>query len=378
VQDTDPIPAASRLQTIADWLRLEQAAGVGLKTASQLLAAFGSPRKIFAAGQARLSQFVPPAQAQVLCEPPTPDTAALIERTRVWLSEPGHQVLTRSDPDYPELLANIPDPPLLLYINGRAELLARPSIAIVGSRNASTQGRANASAFAHALSDAGLTVVSGLALGIDAAAHEGALRGEGSTIAVVGTGLDRIYPASNEALTRRIALEGCIVSEYPLGMPPLSGNFPRRNRIISGLAAGVLVVEAAAGSGSLITAELAAEQGREVFALPGSIHSPLAKGCHKLIRKGACLVETVDEVLEAMHMSPLAGRRALTLGDGPAGDPAVGDALLRVLGHDVVEFDTLLAHLETDAASLNSQLLLLELNGQLERLPGGRFQRVVR
>jgi DNA processing protein len=373
VQDTDPILAASRTDHIAAWLRLEQAAGVGRITAGLLLAEFGSPQAIFAAGQDRLADLVTPTQARNLCAPMPADTCALLERTLAWLREPGHHLLTLHDPGYPRLLASIADPPLLLYIKGRAELLEQPALAIVGSRNASSQGKANATRFGQALADAGLTIVSGLALGIDAAAHEGALRGFGSTIAVVGTGLDRIYPARNEALARRIGEEGCIVSEYVLGTPAIAGNFPRRNRIISGLSAGVLVVEAAAGSGSLITAELAAEQGREVFALPGSIHSALAKGCHQLIRKGACLVETVDEVLGAMQLSPLA--RA-----GVAGQPEseIGDALLAALGHDPIDFDALLDHAGLDAARLNSQLLLLELGGHLERLPGGRYQRVVR
>jgi DNA processing protein len=372
VQDTDPIPAASRTDQIAAWLRLEQAAGVGPTAAGRLLAEFGSPQAIFAAGDARLAALVSPAQARALCAPMSAAGCELLERTLAWLREPGHHLLTLHDPGYPRLLANIADPPLLLYINGRLDMLDQPALAIVGSRNASIQGKANAASFAQALSEAGLAIVSGLALGIDAAAHEGALRGAGSTIAVVGTGLDRIYPARNAALARQIAAQGCIVSEYPLGTPALAGNFPRRNRIISGLAAGVLVVEAAAESGSLITANLAAEQGREVFALPGSIHSALAKGCHKLIRKGACLVETVDEVLGAMHLSPLAGARPIDVDHG-----AIGDALLAALGHDPVDFDVLLAHAGIDAAQLNGQLLMLELDGRLERLPGGRFQRVV-
>jgi DNA processing protein len=377
VQDTDPILAARRAETITDWLRLEQAAGVGPRTAGVLLAQFGSPRKIFEAGRARLATFVSQAQARVLAAPMPAETAQLARRTLAWLRAPGHHLLTLHDPGYPQLLANIADPPLLLYIHGRPDLLARPALAIIGSRNASTQGKANAISFAHTLSDAGLTIVSGLALGIDAAAHEGALCGDGATIAVVGTGLDRIYPARNEALARRIAAQGCIVSEYALGTPPVAANFPRRNRIISGLSAGVLVVEAAAESGSLITAELAAEQGREVFALPGSIHSALAKGCHKLIREGARLVETVGEVLEAMRVSPLATGCPGGAG-ADAADSAADDALLAGLGHDAVDFDTLLAQLGGDAASLNSQLLMLELAGRLERLPGGWFQRVVR
>jgi DNA processing protein len=373
VQDTDPTSAASRKHRIADWLRLDQAPGVGPRTAALLLAEFGTPERVFAAGASALRVHVSAAQAQALCGPMSAQTAALVDATLAWLNQPGHHLLTLHDADYPELLANIPDPPLLLYVNGRRELLAQPALAIVGSRNASAQGIANAHAFAQALSRAGLAIVSGLALGIDAAAHEGALAGCGSTIAVVGTGLDRIYPARNEALTRRIAQAGCIVSEYPLGTPPIASNFPRRNRIISGLAAGVLVIEAAAQSGSLITANLAADQGREVFALPGSIHSSLAKGCHKLIRSGAHLVETADEVLEALRISPLAGARPAP----PMTDEGASE-LLGMLGHGPVEFETLLAHTGANAATLNSELLMLELNGQLERLPGGLFQRVCR
>lgn len=323
------------------------------------------------AGYAALAAQVPAATAAALCAPIPPELAQLLDATANWLAQPQHHILTLHDAGYPELLRHIPDPPLLLYIKGRRELLDAPMVAVVGSRNASTQGRANAEGFSRSLSEAGLCVVSGLALGIDTSAHEGALRGAASTIAVIGTGIDRVYPARNRALAHRIAEEGCIVSEYALGTPPVAGNFPRRNRIISGMTAGVLVIEAAAQSGSLITAQLAAEQGRDVFALPGSIHSALAKGCHQLIREGARLVETVDEVLEAMHLSPLARRPAQA---APAGNKALLDAL----GHDPVEPDELLACMDGDAAMLVGELLALELAGLVERLPGGRVQRVVR
>ncbi|TFW29962.1 DNA-processing protein DprA [Massilia horti] len=374
MQDTDPIPAASRNRQIADWLRLEQAAGVGCRTARLLLNQFGSPQAIFNAGNAALAAHVSPAQARALCAPPPRETAALIEATLAWLAQPNHHVLTLHDAAYPPLLANIDDPPLLLYLKGRIELLRQPALGIIGSRNASEQGKTSARSFAHALANAGLTIVSGLALGIDAAAHEGALAGPGSTIAVVGTGLDRIYPARNEALARRIAVEGCIVSEYALGTPPIASNFPRRNRVISALSAGVLVVEAAAQSGSLITANLAAEQGREVFALPGSIHSSLSKGCHKLIRDGAQLVETADEILAALHMSPLVAAPAVAQSECLPEDTP----LLAALGHGPVEFDALLARIGSTAAALNSELLMFELDGQIERLPGGQFQRIFR
>lgn len=376
MQDTDPIPA-SRVKQLTDWLRLEGARGVGLRTAHVLLAAFGSPRAIFQAGHAALAAHVGPALAGTLCAPPSTQTLALIDTTLAWLRTPSHHVLALGDVAYPQALANIPDPPLLLYIRGRIDLLARPALAIVGSRNATVQGKANAHAFATSLAGAGVCVVSGLALGIDAAAHEGALRGTGSTIAVVGTGADLFYPARNRALAERIANEGCIVSEYALGTAPTSGNFPRRNRIISGLSSGVLVVEAAAQSGSLITARVAAEQGREVFALPGSIHAPLAKGCHRLIRDGARLVETVNEILEAMQVSPLTSPLSSS-GPSSCALPTETDCtdLLAQLGHEALDVDDLLERTGSDIGQLSMGLLALEMAGMIERLPGGKVQRV--
>jgi len=376
VQATDPHPTPDLHATpIADWLRLEQAAGVGRRSVHALLAVFDTPGAILRAGPQALGAHVTPAQARAICAPVTPALAALIDATLAWLAAPDHHLVTCHDPRYPPALAEIPDPPLLLYVSGRVELLAQPLVAVVGSRNASVQGRVDAESFAAALSGAGLCVVSGLALGIDTAAHEGALRGAGSTIAVVGTGLDRVYPARNRALAHRIAAQGCIVSEYPLGMPPLAANFPRRNRIISGLAAGVLVIEAAAQSGSLITAQLAAEQGREVFALPGSIHSALTKGCHRLIREGAQLVETVDDVLMAMRLSPLAGLPQVDAAAPASEDDAI---LLDALGHEPVALDALLARLALDPGMLGARLLELELAGLVTRLPGGRVQRIWR
>jgi DNA processing protein len=391
VQDTDHIThAASSVSALppdrlAAWLRLERTPGIGPRSAQALLAAFGTPEAIFAAGHTALLAHVTQAQARALSLPASSETLRLLDATRAWLQQPGHAVLALGEPGYPELLANIPDPPLLLYIKGRIDRLARPSLAIVGSRNASAQGKANAGAFAEALSAAGLCIVSGLALGIDAAAHEGALRARGSTVAVIGTGPDLVYPGRNRALSERIAASGCIVSEYPIGMPPLPGNFPKRNRIISGLAAGVLVVEAAAQSGSLITARQAAEQGRDVFAIPGSIHAALAKGCHLLIREGAKLVDTAADVLDALASSPLVDWAAMAPAL-PAGAPAASgvrtpqlDAdLLAALGHDPIAPDTLLAWLPIGAAALSARLLMLELEGLVERLPGGLVQRVVK
>lgn len=388
MQDTDfiqgkPCPSLPP-QQLAAWMRLERTHGVGPRTAPALLAAFGSPEAIFAAGHDALAAHLNPAQARAILQPASADTQRLVEATLRWLEQPGHTVLALGQPGYPHLLAAIPDPPLLLYIKGCPELLACPALAIVGSRNASTQGKANAQAFAEALSRAGLAIVSGLALGVDAAAHEGALKGAGGTVAVIGTGPDLVYPARNRALAERIAAAGCIVSEYPVGTPPLPGNFPKRNRIISGLAAGVLVVEAAAQSGSLITARQAAEQGREVFAIPGSIHAALSKGCHLLIREGAKLVDGAADVLEAMAWSPLAGRRPPQQSLLPpqvapaAAASADDDSLLAALGHDPVDPDTLLALVGGTPGELSTRLLLLELAGTIERLPGGQFQRIVR
>lgn len=374
MQDTAPHTIENSppdARNIADWIRLAGTAGVGGRSARRLLDVFGSPAAILGAGRAALAAHLPAAPAAALCAPIRSDLARQVELTLAWLAQAHHHILTLHDADYPEALRHIPDPPLLLYLHGQRSLLAAPMVAVVGSRNASTQGRANAEGFAEGLSRAGLCVVSGMALGIDTAAHEAALRGAGSTIAVIGTGVDRVYPARNRALAHRIADAGCIVSEYPLGTPPLASNFPRRNRIISGLAAGVLVVEAAAQSGSLITAQMAAEQGREVFALPGSIHSALAKGCHQLIREGAQLVETVDEVLQALRVSPLARRAAPPAATGR-------DALLDALGHDPVDADALLDRVGLDAGALAAGLLAFELAGLLERLPDGRVQRVVR
>lgn len=382
MQDADlhAVPALSPSR-LGAWLRLERSPGVGPRTAAALLDAFGSPESVFAAGHAALAARVGPALAHLLLQPPSEATRRLLDATLAWREAPGHRVLALGEPGYPDLLARIPDPPLLLYIRGNARLLDGPCLAIVGSRNASVQGRANATAFAEALSGAGLCIVSGLALGIDAAAHEGALRRCGGTVAVVGTGPDQAYPARNRALCERIAQDGCIVSEYPIGTPPLPGNFPRRNRIISGLAAGVLVVEAAAQSGSLITARQAAEQGRDVFAIPGSIHAALAKGCHTLIREGARLVETAQDVLEALALSPLlaahlprADSETDDMRDKNAGMQAES-ALLDALGHDPVEPDVLLARLGWHAGELSASLLVLELAGRIERLAGGLIQR---
>ncbi|RJG15417.1 DNA-processing protein DprA [Massilia cavernae] len=372
MQDTDPTPESSQSDWTG-WLRLAEVPGVGCVLGARLLAGFGSPAAIFAAPHADLAATCGAQLASAILAPPPPSTLALIERTRIWLATQGKHLLTLHHPAYPPLLREIYDPPLLLYAAGHVELLSAPMLAIVGSRNASRQGEANAQAFARAFSDAGLTIVSGLALGIDAAAHQAALCGSGSTVAVIGTGADIVYPARNHQLAHQIAETGCVVSEYPLGHPVLASNFPRRNRLISGMSRGVLVVEAAAQSGSLITARMAAEQGREVFAIPGSIHAPMSKGCHRLIREGAKLVESAADVLEELAPAVPAARGA---GAEPAAE--LGGRLLAALGHEPVDGDTLALLSGLDAGALSAQLLTMELAGQLERLPGGLFQRVSR
>ncbi|MFZ6655203.1 DNA-processing protein DprA [Undibacterium sp. TJN19] len=363
---------------LASWLRLEQTSGVGGEAARHLLARFGLPDQIFAASHAALCQVVSEKNARALLAPPSESLARQIEKTLEWCAQPGNHVLTLADANYPRALLEIPDPPILIYAKGRLSLLDATTIAVVGSRNATVQGIKNAEEFSASLSQSGLTISSGLAAGIDAAAHQGALRGKGSTVAVIGTGADIVYPARNRTLAHLIAEEGCIVSEYPLGMPAIASNFPRRNRIISGLAKGVLVVEAAAQSGSLITARMAAEQGREVFAIPGSIHSPLSKGCHQLIRQGAKLVESAQDILEELQLQislPLANPLASPI-SGAATLVASEHAILKELGYDPMHMDILASRTGIDIASLNAQLLNLELDGQLESLPGGLFRRL--
>ena len=350
------------------WLRLGLTPGLGNQALRQLLAAFGGPEQVLGANARSLGRVVPEAAVRALSVPVSADS---LKRAEAWLQEPGNQVLTLADAIYPQALLNTPDPPPLLYVVGRPELLAAPAIAIVGSRNATAQGLQHAEAFARALSDAGLAIVSGLALGIDAAAHRGGLAGAASSIAVIGTGADVVYPARNRALARALAERGCILSEFPLGTPPVASNFPRRNRLISGLARGCLVVEAALVSGSLITARLANEQGKEVFAIPGSIHSPLAKGCHALIKQGAKLVETAQDILDELSFRG-SGSAAAPV---PAQDES-GDVVLAQIGFDPCDFDTLVLRTGQSAETLSALLTEWELRGLIEALPGGRYQRV--
>ena len=370
-------------ETLGDWLRLLGTSGVGNDTARRLLQTFGLPGQVLAQPAAVLRQVVSSRVAEALRQPPD-GLANLLEATWQWLqdSPEGRAVITLGDALYPADLLQTPDPPCLLYAQGRIEALqslrCEHALAIVGSRNPTPQGRLNAQAFARELAARGLTIVSGMALGVDGAAHEGALDGASAgqlaTIAVVGTGLDRVYPRQHLALAHRIAEHGLLLSEYPLGTPPLNANFPRRNRLISGLSQGTLVVEAALESGSLITARQALEQGREVFAIPGSIHSPQSKGCHALIRQGAKLVESAQDVLEELRTPDPFAQVPLAL-ETPA---ASEDGLIALLGHDPVSLDALQARCGLETARLQAELLDLELAGHIERLPGGLFQRLVR
>ena len=351
---------------LAAWLRLTLIPGIGGETQRKLLAAFGLPEAIFAAGRLA-TRAVAGDRADLLFDF---DPCEDIDRGLAWADQPGNHILTLADDAYPKALLEIADPPTLLYVRGNPALLQKCALAVVGSRNATPQGVQTAENFARALAGKGLCIVSGLALGIDAAAHRGALAAGGETIAVIGTGADRIYPARNKELALAIAERGAIVSEFPLGTPSIATNFPRRNRIISGLSRGVLVVEAAPESGSLITARLAAEQGREVFAIPGSIHSPVARGCHKLIKQGAKLVETATDILEELgsYIEPAKPEIAPEETDD--------HPILAALGHDPCSLDDLAERTGLSADQLLPELLLLELAGRIATLPGNRYQQL--
>ncbi len=350
---------------IEDWLRFTLVPGIGGATQRRLLQHFGSPASALGASPSAVSKLLSATAASAWR---TGADAREIQRVIAWLEEPGNHLLTLADAEYPPALLETADPPTVLYVKGSIDRLSMPALAIVGSRNATPQGLSTAREFAQALGSAGLTIVSGLALGIDTAAHEGGLASAGSTIAVVGTGLDIVYPARNRDLAHRIAAEGAILSEFAIGTKAIPSNFPRRNRLISGLSRGVLVVEAALRSGSLSTARFAGEQGREVLAIPGSIHSPLSRGCHVLIKQGAKLVESVSDVLEELHVaSPV----SVALDQSNDDDP-----VLAALGHDPCDFDTLSQRTGLPVGSLQTRLSELELEGRIACLPGGRFQRL--
>lgn len=389
------------------WLRLLRAPGLGARTLHRLLGRFGDAPTLLAEilAHGRALEVDERARAWLAA----PDGARL-DADRAWLQQPGHRLLTCTDPDWPALLAETPWAPVALFVRGDAGLLWQPQIAIVGSRNPTAGGRDSARAFAATLARTGLTVTSGLASGIDAAAHEGALAATGRTIAVVGTGPDLVYPAVHTALAERIAAGGVIVSEHPPGTPARAQHFPSRNRIIAGLSLGTLVVEAALRSGSLITARLAGEAGREVFALPGSIHNPMAKGCHRLIREGARLVETAQEIVE--ELQPLAQRLGDRLrreldslaapdtgpvagggGGADSGDAAAtvagGDLpgqyadpdyqrLWQALGHDPVAVEILVERTGLTTQAISSMLMIMELDGLVTAGTSGRYARAGR
>jgi DNA processing protein len=349
--------------SLACWLKLSHISGLGNEGLRRLLQTFGSPDAVVEASISSLSQHVKPSVVQAIKQ----DTEqSLLAPIATWLHDPLNHIITIADAEYPQALLNISDPPLVFYVKGRLDLLNFRSLAVVGSRNSTAQGIRNAEAFSKSASESGLCVVSGMAHGIDAAAHRGGLQGPGSSIAVIGTGLDKVYPAANRELAHQLAQHGTIISEFPLGTPPLASNFPRRNRIISGLSEGCLVVEASLQSGSLITARMALEQGREVFAIPGSIHSPQSKGCHSLIKQGAKLVDCAQDILEELGLD--AGiARSMVADDHP---------LFTHLGYDSVDIETLALRSGLTISELSSILLQLELDGAIATLPGGLYQRI--
>lgn len=367
-----PEPHAGGEDDFAAWFRLLETPGLGRETARRLLAACGSPGAVLATPPATLRELLGRPMADALQALP-PEFETRLAAAQRWLQS-GEQrhVLTLDHPAWPALLLQMADPPLLLYVEGKLACLAEPAVAVVGSRHPSAQGRDNAQAFAADLARAGWLVVSGLAQGIDAAAHEGALAAGGRTLAVVGTGLDITYPPRHRALAQRITTQGAVLSEYAPGTPPLREHFPQRNRLIAGLTRGTLVVEAALRSGSLITARLANESGRDVWAVPGSIHSPQSRGCHALIKQGAKLVEGAQDVLDELQDPGL--RQASLALERDEGEP-LADPLLAALGEDPVTLDALLARTGESAASLSARLLELELAGSVARLPGGLYQR---
>jgi len=350
---------------LAAWIELSLVPGLGSSRFRSLLSAFGLPAQVLGATRAQLSRVVPDPLAASILER---GRGSEVEKALRWVEGRGRTVLTLADAAYPRQLLEIPDPPPLIYVAGKVELLSAAALAVVGSRNATPQGLQNSRAFARALSDAGLAIASGLALGVDSEAHRGGLEGRGSTIAMLGTGIDVVYPQRNRSLVDEISERGAVVSEFPLGTEPHAGNFPRRNRLISGLARGCLVVEAALDSGSLITARFAADQGREVFAIPGSIHSPLSKGCHALIKQGAKLVESAQDVLEELGMPT---RTAASVARSGA-----DDEFLTKMGFDPCDIDELMGRSGLPAEAVSAMLLKLELDGKIAGLPGGRYQRI--
>lgn len=406
-------PQALTTSTLRAWLQLAHAPGLSPAALHALLDAFGSPAALLRASDQAIGAASSAAVARAVRASDRNELDARTDAALAWLDAPGNAIVTLGDAVYPPRLRDLHDPPPLLYVKGRLDLLHARGLAVVGSRHATPQGLADAARFSHVLSDAGLAVVSGLALGIDGAAHRGGLDGRAGTIAVIATGADLVYPARHRTLAHEIAARGAIVSEWPLGTPARASHFPQRNRLIAALALGVLVVEAAPRSGSLITARLANELGRDVFAMPGSIHAPLAQGCHALIRDGAKLTATPLDVLEeyglgepAAHAArattnsrsrPDQGETADTAGprageqagkadsvapaaaspesDAPPGDPAER-SVLTALGYGPVTYEWLAEHTALSDDALHRALLALELAGRVASMPGGRFARL--
>ena len=352
------------------WICLQQIHGLGGQGICKLLHRFGSPENVFTASHKELSQIVPEAITSLIKQGPNLENATL---SLEWLEKDDNHLITLADEHYPQALLEIPDPPPILYAKGDLSCLTMPAIAVVGSRNASTQGEKNAEEFALSLSEHGFCIISGMALGIDGAAHRGALKNKlGKTIAVVGTGLDIVYPAKHRELAHKIVAQGLVISEFAIGTPSRPQNFPRRNRIISGLSLGCLVVEANTQSGSLITAKCAAEQGREVFAIPGSIHSPMSKGCHELIKQGAKLVDCIKDITDelAPHLTHLMSENL------EKSAPSESNTLLDFMGFDPINMESLIALTNLTSEDLSATLLVLELENKIASLPGGRYQRI--
>ena len=355
------------------WISLNNIYGLGSQAFFQLLKTFGSPAAIYAANHAQLKEIVTEKIASEIKNGIDNDT---LNDTLNWLTKDNNHLITLADPSYPKALLEISDPPPLLYAKGNLGLLNQPSIAIVGSRNASVQGEKNAEAFASDLCHQGLCVVSGLALGIDGAAHRGALKANGATIAVVGTGLDIVYPAKHRDLAHHIVERGLIISEFALGTPSKPQNFPKRNRIISGLSLGCLVVEANLQSGSQITARLAAEQGREVFAIPGSIHSPMSKGCHQLIKQGAKLVDCIQDILDELDIK----KSEISQPDSASINPEESlknNILLNIMGFEPMQLENIVNLSGLTVSEVSSMLMLLELEGSVASLAGGKYQKLI-
>ena len=363
---------------LALWLSLNQISGLGNAAFCQLLAKFGTPEGIFSAKLNQLREVVNNEIAQKISKGVAVDAIA---PTLKWLEKDNVHLITLADSTYPQKLLEVSNPPALLFAIGHLHWLNHPTIAMVGSRSATPQGEKNAEDFAKSLCEQGLCIASGMALGIDGAAHRGALKANGATIAVVGTGLDIVYPARHRDLAHKIAERGLIISEFPLGTPSKAQNFPRRNRLISGLSLGCLVVEANIDSGSLITARLAAEQGREVFAIPGSIHSPVTKGCHQLIKQGAKLVESVQDILEEINWANIVNSLPSNSPNGLLADLAPNalqaNTVLDLMGFDAINFEQLRISTSLTTEALSSMLMLLELENKIKSLAGGHYQRLV-